>query len=305
MNILLTGGSGMVGQNIIHSNHFKDCNLYSPSREELDLLNKDSINQFLKKNRIDFIIHAAGFVGGIGVNIKYPVEFLYKNLQMGFNLIIEARNSGIKNFLNIGSSCMYPKGFKNPIREEDLLSGFLEPTNEGYAIAKISTAKLCEYISREEKSFLYKTAISCNLFGRFDTFDKETSHLVPAAIIKVYEASQKQNPVNIWGNGKARREFMYAEDLVDFIKYAVENFSKMPQYLNVGRGSDHTVFEYYKLIAEIIDYALKFEFDLSKPEGMERKLLDVSRMESFGWRNISPIPEGLRKTYGFYLDEYT
>ena len=199
---------------------------------------------------------------------------------------------------------MYPREATNPLNEELILKGELEPTNEGYAIAKITTTRLCEYINRENGEFQYKTVIPCNLYGKYDKFDPKNSHMLPAVIRKIHEAKiNNQEVLDIWGDGEARREFMYAEDLADFVYYAIENFEKMPQNINVGLGHDYTINEYYKVVADVIGYKGKFIHDLSKPVGMKQKLIDDSKLQEFGWKYKTSLQDGIKKTYEYYLNE--
>ncbi len=199
MKILLTGGSGMVGRNIQEHQRAKTVDLVAPGRSELDLTHSASVDAYLAAVKPDLIIHAAGIVGGIGANMAAPVQFLTDNLTMGTNLIMGARRAGIPRLLNIGSSCMYPREGENPLREETVLTGALEPTNEGYALAKIACAKLCRYIAEEDSSFLYRTIIPCNLYGRHDKFDPLKAHMIPAVIAKIHDAVQAgRDTVEIW-----------------------------------------------------------------------------------------------------------
>lgn len=200
---------------------------------------------------------------------------------------------------------MYPRDALNPLGEELILKGELEPTNEGYALAKVTSTRLCEYIRQENPARLYKTIIPCNLYGRFDKFDPNHSHMIPAVIRKIDEA-KKNNLVelDIWGDGEARREFMYAEDLADFVFYAITNFDKMPQNLNVGLGTDYTINEYYEAVAKVVGYTGSFKHDLSKPVGMKQKLIDDQKLKAFGWSYKTSLELGIQKTYNFYLSEY-
>lgn len=300
MRILLTGGNGMVGQNVLENAKAKNHEIIAPSSKELNLLDYDAVNLFIKKEQPNFIIHAAGLVGGIQANINNPVNFLVKNTDIGRNILLAAYENNVKNVLNLGSSCMYPKNAKNPLKEEFILKGELEQTNEGYAIAKIYTARLCEYINSENKTYQYKTAIPCNLFGKYDKFSPQNSHMIPAVIKKIIEAEETKSKVVIWGDGKARREFMYAEDLADFVFYAIDNFANMPQNLNVGLGKDYTINEYYKAIAAEVNYIGNFEYDLTKPVGMKQKLVDITKLNNFGWKSKTSLEEGIKKTIEFY-----
>lgn len=303
--LLLTGAHGMVGRNIQEHAAASGFDMLVPSRAALDLTDYAATLTYLQTHQPDTVVHAAGKVGGIQANIKAPVEFLLSNLDMGRNIVWGARQAGIRRFINLGSSCMYPRGHNEPLTEDRVLTGELEPTNEGYAIAKVATARLCDYISREDPSFQYKTLIPCNLYGRFDKFDPNHSHLVPAIILKVHQAMQSgANEVEIWGDGTARREFMYAGDLADAVFRAVQQFDSLPQYMNVGLGFDYTINQYYQAVADVMGYRGSFVHDVSKPVGMARKLVSVERQQAWGWKASHSLAEGISKTYNYYLKEY-
>jgi len=304
MKILLTGANGMVGRNILAiAKDYQHVFLY-PSSKELNLLNVDAIKRYMLQHQPDMVIHAAGIVGGIQANMASPVKFLVDNMQMGLNVLTASDDCNIGRFLNLSSSCMYPRDAINPLSENLILKGELEPTNEGYALAKITSTRLCEYICKENSTRLYKTIIPCNLYGRFDKFDPNNSHMIPAVIRKLDEASKaNKKEIDIWGDGKARREFMYAEDLAKFIFYAIDNFEKMPQNLNVGLGTDFTINEYYQAVANVVGYKGSFKHDLSKPVGMRQKLIDDKKLLEFGWSHITELEAGIKKTYEFYLSE--
>ena len=306
MKILLTGGSGMVGRNIQdYAQLYRDDEVLHPSSRELNLLDFESVKAYLTQHQPDFIIHAAGIVGGIQANIDNPVKFLVDNLKMGQNLVLAAQEVGIKQLLNLGSSCMYPRSAPNPLREEQILTGALEPTNEGYALAKIVTAKLCNYCSQESHGELqYKTLIPCNLYGKYDKFDGVKSHMIPAALYKIHQAKvQNADQVEIWGDGTARREFMYAEDLADAVFYALDNFARMPDMLNIGLGHDFSINEYYEAVATIVGFEGSFAHDTTKPVGMKQKLVSIEKLEDFGWKHRYSLAEGLQKTYQYYLEK--
>lgn len=301
MKIFLTGGNGLVGKNILHFSKAKEYFFLHPTSKELDLKNYAAVNQYIKLNQPDLIIHAAGIVGGIHANMAEPVKFLVDNIDIGRNIILSAKENNVKRFINLASSCMYPRNAKNPLSEDLILQGELEPTNEGYAIAKIMSTRLCEYISREDKSLLYKTIIPCNIYGKFDKFSPEHSHMIPAVIKKIYDAKKSnQSEIDIWGDGLSRREFMYAEDLADFIFYALEHFENMPQNINVGLGFDYTINEYYNAVAEVIGYKGTFVHDLTKPTGMKQKLIDNTKLTAFGWQHSTSLKEGIKKTFDYY-----
>jgi len=300
--IYLSGGNGMVGRNIINHIESKNYKILSPKRSDLNLLNYNETKNFITKNKPDIIIHTAGVVGGIEANINNPVKFLVENTQIGLNILTASKEMKIKNFINLGSSCMYPHNSNNSLSEEQILSGKLESTNEGYALAKICITKLCEYLNSEDNSLLYKTIIPCNLYGKYDNFDNNSSHMIPAVIKKIHEAKKnKLQFVDIWGDGHARREFMYASDLADFIYFAIKNFYKMPQNINVGIGEDHSINDYYKKIANIIGFKGKFINDLSKPIGMKKKLINNQKLIEFGWKHKTSLEDGIKRTYEYFL----
>lgn len=304
MKILITGGNGMVGKNILEHHKASNYEILAPSSSELNLRDFDAVDKYIKQNKPDIIIHAAGLVGGIQANMARPVDFLVHNLDMGRNIIMAAKENGVKYFLNMASSCMYPREAQNPLQEELILKGELEPTNEGYAIAKVVATRLCEYIVKENPTLQYKTVIPCNLYGKYDKFSPEHSHMVPAVIKKIYEAKQNNaTEIDIWGDGLARREFMYTADLADFVFYALDHFDKMPQNINVGLGFDYTINEYYEAIAEAVGFKGKFVHDLSKPIGMKQKLIDDSKLKQFGWQHQTTLKEGIKKTLDYFKKE--
>jgi GDP-L-fucose synthase len=304
IRILLTGGGGMVGLNLLEHSAMHEYEVLVPRSSELDLRDFGAVQGYLAKHLPDLVIHAAGKVGGIQANMREPVGFLMDNLDMGRNIVWAAHAVGIKRLINLGSSCMYPRNHSEPLSEEMVLKGELEPTNEGYALAKVVTARLCEYIMRENDAFQYKTLIPCNIYGRYDKFNPVHSHLVPAIIHKVYQAKTSgQQLVEIWGDGTARREFMYAGDLADAIARSIKNFDTLPTYMNIGLGHDYTINQYYQAAAEVMGYTGDFVHDLSKPVGMARKLVSVERQQTWGWSARYNLREGIEKTYNYYLKE--
>jgi len=304
MKILITGSRGMVGRNIVEHASASKFDILSPSSNELNLLKIEEVREYIDFNQPDMVIHAAGIVGGIQANMANPVRFLVDNMQMGINIIMTSKAYQVRRFINLSSSCMYPRNAQNPLSEDLMLKGELEPTNEGYAIAKVASTRLCEYIHREDESFLYKTVIPCNLYGKYDKFDPEHSHMIPAVIRKVHDAKKKgMGSVNIWGDGTARREFMYAADFADFVYFAISNFEAMPQNINVGLGHDYTIDEYYQKIASTIGYQGSFTHDLSKPIGMRQKLIDDTRLKKFGWQHQTTLAQGIQQTYDYFLNE--
>jgi GDP-L-fucose synthase len=301
--LLITGGSGMVGQNILNHPFAKSWEIFAPSSNELDLTNTLECEKYISKKMPNLIIHSAGKVGGIKANIAEPVEFLDKNIMIGRNVIMGARLAGVKNLINLASTCIYPRLAENPLNEELILKGELEPTNEGYAIAKIFSTRLCEFIRREDPTYQYKTLIPCNLYGLYDKFDPNKSHLVPAIIHKIHQAKISNKPsVEIWGDGNARREFMYSADLADAVFNAAKNMEILPNKINIGIGNDYTINEYYETIAEVLGWNGVFTHDLSKPVGMMRKLCDTSLQSNWGWKPKTSLKNGLTKTYQYYLE---
>ena len=300
--VLLTGGRGMVGKNILEHPLATHFHFLAPTSEDLDLRDFSKVQNYFSLHLPDFVIHAAGLVGGIQANIARPVDFLVENMDLGRNVVLAARNAGVKKLLNLSSSCMYPRDAINPLTEDLILKGELEPTNEGYALAKIFAMRLCEYIHREDNSFEYKTFVPCNLFGRFDKFDPKHSHLIPAIIHKVHLAKiNSVRTVEIWGDGTARREFMYAGDLADVLLQALSNFETVPDLMNVGLGHDHTINEYYEVVAKVAGWSGEFIHDLSKPVGMKQKLVSIARQRSWGWTAPTSLEGGISKAYDYYL----
>ena len=293
----------MVGRNLLENSAISEFEVLAPRSSELNLCDFNAVQTYVSQHQPDLIIHAAGKVGGIQANMREPVGFLMDNLDMGRNIVWAAHQAGVKKLINLGSSCMYPRNHNEALREEMVLQGELEPTNEGYALAKVVTARLCEYIMREDASFQYKTLIPCNLYGRHDKFDPKHSHLIPAIIHKVYQAKQTgQATVEIWGDGTARREFMYSGDLSDALIRAIKNFDTLPSLMNVGLGCDYTINEYYQAAADVMGYTGEFVHDLSKPVGMARKLVSVVRQREWGWVAQHELRGGLNNTYAYYLN---
>lgn len=301
--ILLTGGSGLVGRNIQEHSSADKWEILTPSRKELDLTDLSSVSQWVKKHQPDIIIHAAGLVGGIKANIQDPVKFLDVNVSMGRNIIMVARDCNVTKLINLGSSCMYPKSIHSPLTEDKLMAGKLEPTNEGYALAKLFTTKLCQYISKENSNMHYKTMIPCNIYGKHDNFNLETAHLLPAIIQKIHTAKvDNLNTVSVWGDGTVRREFLYAEDLADAILLAVEDLHKIPNIMNIGFGLDYSVNEYYKTVAEVMNWKGTLVHDLSMPIGMMQKLNGIDRQKKWGWTAQTSLKVGIKKTYQYFLE---
>lgn len=303
MKIFVTGSGGLVGHNVIDNPEIKQNELLTPRSKELNLIDYEAVVSYIKKNQPDLIIHCAGKVGGIQANMKDMYGFYTDNAVMGINLVRAAKECGVKKFINLSSSCTYPRDYKQPLKEEYTLQAELEPTNEGYALAKLSVLKMCEYISKECEGFEYKSLIPCNLYGRYDKFGEKNAHMIPSIIRKIHFAKEnKEFSVEIWGSGEARREFMYAGDLVDCIAYCIQNWDKVPALMNVGLGYDYTVNEYYETIKKILGYEGNFTHDLTKPVGMKQKLLDVTRAKDIGWTAKTSLEDGVKQAYEYFLE---
>lgn len=293
----------MVGSNIREHPRALEWEFLTPTSQELDLTCLAAVRKYTLENRPDIVIHGAGRVGGIQANISSPVEFMVANLDIGRNVIMASAEAGVPKLLNLGSSCMYPCNAPNPLHEEMILQGELEPTNEGYALAKIVAARLCQYL-RRERGLAYKTLIPCNLYGRHDKFSPENSHLIPAIIHKVHTSKATgDSTVEIWGDGSARREFMYAGDFADAVMYALDHFDETPDLLNIGLGHDHSINEYYEVVASIVGWQGRFVHDVTKPVGMRQKLVAIDRQLTWGWKPMSSLQDGIRDTYEYYLAE--
>lgn len=303
MKVFLTGGRGMVGRAVQDDPAAADHSIVAPSSEELDLTDRAAVMAAVAAEKPDLVIHAAGRVGGIQANMAHKAGFLTDNLDMGVNIVKAAAAAGVPKLINLGSSCMYPHDAPNPLSEDSLGKGELEPTNEGYGLAKLAVARLCAFVSEEQSALSYKTLMPCNLYGLHDKFDPKVSHLVPAIIRKVHEAKVSgAETVEIWGDGTARREFMFAGDLADGIWYAVDRFDDLPGFMNIGLGHDHSVTDYYTEAARVIGWDGQFTHDLTKPTGMTQKLVSIARQEAFGWTLKTSLAEGIALTYAYFRE---
>lgn len=297
MRILITGGKGMVGRNLCEHPAADKHMIEAPSRSQLDLFDYAATKSFIDGFQPGAIIHAAGRVAGILANDRDPAGFMVANLDLGRNVVLAAREVGVPKLINLGSSCMYPAQALGPLREETLLSGKPEPTNEGYALAKLTIAKLCEYVSREP-DLSYKTIIPCNLYGRHDKYDPELSHMLPAIIRKIHEAKADGNEtVEIWGDGRARREYLFAGDLADGIWHVLDHFEDAPQTMNMGIGNDLSVLGYYKEAAKVMSWTGRFVHNTSRPVGMKSKVVSIDKQKDIGWNPRTSLDEGIRQTY--------
>jgi GDP-L-fucose synthase len=300
--IYVAGHDGLVGSALVRSLRSKGFNnLVLRRRSELDLISKQDVDAFFAAERPQYVFLAAAKVGGILANSTYPADFIYSNLMVQVNVIDAAWRFGVHKLLFLGSSCIYPKHAPQPIKEEYLLSGPLEPTNEWYAVAKIAGIKLCQaYWAQHGLRAI--SLMPTNLYGPGDNYNLETSHVLPALIRKIHEAREEgRAQVVIWGTGNARREFLHVDDLAAAAVFLMEHYDER-EIVNVGTGEDVTIAELAHLIARVIGYQGGFVFDTSKPDGTPRKLLDVSRLHALGWRHSIPLPAGIRSAYGWFLE---
>lgn len=298
--IFVAGHRGMVGSAVVRRLAQEDCEILTVSRDTLDLRDQAGVRRWLMKEKPDAIMLAAARVGGILANDSYPADFLYENLIIETNLIEAAFRKGVDKLLFLGSSCIYPKHAPQPIPEDALLTGPLEPTNEWYAIAKIAGLKLCEAYRRQYGAD-FIAAMPCNLYGPGDNFDLETSHVIPALIRKAHEAKTRgDGSLAVWGSGAPRREFLHVDDCADALVYLLKNYSSEPP-VNIGAGEDVSIEDLARLVMDVVGLSGDVEFDRSKPDGTPRKLLDVSRLNAMGWRWKIGLREGLRDTYAWYL----
>jgi GDP-L-fucose synthase len=302
IKIYIAGHKGMVGSAIWRALIDKGfTNLTGASSKELDLRNQEAVSRFIKKEQPEVIIDAAARVGGILANNDYPYQFIMENMQIQNNLIDAALKNNVEKFIFLGSSCIYPKFAPQPLKEEYLLTDSLEPTNEWYAIAKITGVKTCQAI-RKQFGKDYVSLMPTNLYGTHDNFDLNTSHVLPAMIRKFHEAKENNHaPVTLWGSGTPMREFLFVDDMAQAVVFALEN--KLPDYLyNVGTGEDLTVRELAETIQKIIGHEGEIIWDTTKPDGTPRKLLDVTKMHNVGWKHKIELQEGIQKTYDWFLE---
>lgn len=300
--LFVTGGRGMVGRNLCDHPGIARWQVLAPSRAELDLTDVLALHDWLDRHRPDAVVHAAGLVGGIQANLAEPLRYLAENARIGLNVITACRAAQVPVLINLSSSCVYPKDLGHGLSEDRILTGPLEPSNEGYALAKIMAMRMVEYAAREEPGLHWRTLIPCNLYGPHDKFDPRHSHLLPAIIHKLHQAKLAgDETVEIWGDGEARREFMYAGDLAGAILRALDDPQSLPPVMNVGPGVDHAINDYYRIAAEVIGWTGRFTHDLSRPVGMRQKLLDVSRQNAWGWAPQTALRDGIAATYAHYL----
>jgi GDP-L-fucose synthase len=302
--IFIAGSRGLVGSAIVR--RLEDAGatrLLMATREQLDLRDQAAVNYWFRANRPEYVYLAAGTVGGIFANSSRPAEFIYDNMLIHATVVHAAHQYGVKKLLYLGSSCIYPRMAPQPMKEEHLLTGLLEPTNEPYAIAKIAGIKLCEAY-RKQYGANFISAMPTNLYGQNDNFDLTQSHVLPALIRKFHDAKVEGNPeVTIWGTGTPRREFLHVDDLADACVFLMDHYDELG-HINVGTGEDLSIRELADAVKHVIYPGATLRFDTSKPDGPPRKLLDVSRLHALGWRHRIPLHEGLASTYEWFLQHH-
>ncbi len=309
--IFVAGHRGMVGSAIVRKLQALGYGrVITATRDELNLLDQKAVHAFFASHQIDQVYLAAAKVGGIHANNSYPAEFIYENLMIEANIIQAAHLSGVQKLLFLGSSCIYPKHAEQPMREDALLTGILEPTNEPYAIAKIAGIKLCESYNRQYGRD-YRSVMPTNLYGPHDNYHPENSHVIPALLRRFHEATQRgDEEVVIWGSGKPMREFLHVDDMAAASVHVMEldnatyqaNTQPMLSHINVGTGEDCTIRELAETIAKVTGFAGRLTFDASKPDGTPRKLMDVSRLKALGWQASISLEDGLRDAFGWYVE---
>lgn len=309
--IFVAGHRGLVGSAIVRVLHAQGLtNIVTRTHSELELTNQAQVREFFATEEIDQVYLAAAKVGGIHANNTYPAEFIYDNMMVQANVVHEAWKAGVQKLLFLGSSCIYPRMAEQPIREEYLMGGNLEPTNEPYAMAKIAGIKLCESYNRQYGTD-YRSVMPTNLYGPGDNYHPENSHVIPALIRRFHEAKAKDAPeVLIWGSGRPMREFLFVDDMAEASVYVMQldpaiynaHTDPMHSHINVGTGQDTTIGDLARLVGKVVGYQGRIEFDTSKPDGTPRKLLDVSKLESLGWRAHVPLEEGLQRAYAAFIE---
>lgn len=298
--VWVAGHRGMAGAAIVRRLQREQCEIVTAARGELDLLRQADVHAWVADRRIDAVFLAAATVGGIIANSTRPAEFLYENLVIETNVIHAAKTAGVKKLLFLGSSCIYPRMAGQPLKEEALLTGALEPTNEWYAIAKIAGIKLCAAF-RRQYGCDFVSVMPTNLYGPGDRYDAQNGHVVAALIMKIHEAKMANSgTAELWGSGTPKREFLFTEDLADACVFVMKNYSD-ELILNVGTGREMTILELAESIARVAGWKGTFTFDRSKPDGMPRKVMDVRRLAALGWRAQTPFDEGIKQAYDWYV----
>lgn len=299
--IYVAGHRGLVGSALCRKLRAEGYrNLLTATREQLDLRDQAAVNYWFRANRPEYVFLVAGTVGGILANSTRPAEFIYDNLMIHATVVHAAHLYGVRKLLYLGSSCIYPRECPQPMKEEYLLTGALEPTNEPYAVAKIAGIKLCQAY-RRQYGCNFISAMPTNLYGPHDNFDPETSHVLPALLRRFHEAAAEgRREAVVWGTGRPRREFLHVDDLAEACLFLMERYEG-DQHLNVGTGEDVSIRELAELVAEVVGFRGEIRFDPSRPDGAPRKLLDVSRIRAAGWQPRIALPEGIRQTYAWFL----
>ena len=300
--IYVAGHRGLVGSAIVRGLQKNGyTNIIGKTHKELDLLNPIEVENFFKEEKIEYVFLAAAKVGGIYANSTYPADFIYENLQIQNNVIGNAYKYGVKKLMFLGSSCIYPKMCPQPIKEEYLLSGYLEETNEAYALAKIAGLKMCEYFNKQYGTN-FISVMPTNLYGPYDNFHPENAHVMPALIRRFHEAKVSgTKEVVVWGSGTPLREFLYSEDMADACIYLMENYEGN-DFFNIGTGKEITIRGLAELIKEVVGYKGEIIWDRTKPDGTPRKLLDVSRLEKTGWKYKMELKDGIREAYKWFIE---
>ncbi|NNE96694.1 MAG: GDP-L-fucose synthase [Acidimicrobiales bacterium] len=303
--IYVAGHGGLVGSALLRRLEQGGYhNIITASSSELDLRDQSDVNEFMAEHKPEQVILAAGKVGGIHANNTYPAQFLYDNMMIHGTVVHAAHEVGVEKLLYLGSSCIYPRLAKQPIAESELLTGALEPTNEGYALAKIAGIKMCETYKRQYGDN-FVSAMPTNLYGPNDNFDLEGSHVIPALMRKFHDAKQSGAPtVEVWGSGSAMREFLHVDDLADACIFLLANYNGV-QHVNVGTGEDQSISELAEMIGEIVYPEATLTWDTSKPDGTPRKVLDVSKLHALGWKHSIDLRQGLTDTYRWFTEHYT
>ncbi|PIQ94106.1 MAG: GDP-fucose synthetase [Nitrospirae bacterium CG_4_10_14_0_8_um_filter_41_23] len=301
--IYIAGHRGLVGSALVRRlTEPGYMNLIVRTHAELDLTRQTEVEDFFKREHPEYVFLAAAKVGGILANNTYPAEFIYSNIVVQSNVIHSSYLFGVKKVLFLGSSCIYPRDCPQPMKEDYLLSGYLEPTNEPYAIAKIAGIKMCQAYNRQYGAN-FISVMPTNLYGPNDNFDIQNAHVLPALIRKFHEAKVAgQKEVVVWGTGSPRREFLYVDDLADACIFLMNNYNNSPEIINIGVGKDISIRELALMVKEIVDYNGEIVFDTSKPDGTPRKLLDVSKLSSLGWQAKTGLREGIKRTYQWYVE---
>jgi GDP-L-fucose synthase len=302
--IYLSGHHGLVGSAILGRLSAAGYrNIVTRTHAELDLTRQDQTEAFFESEKPEYVFLSAAKVGGIGANSHYPAQFIYENLEIALNIINSSYKTGVKKLLNLGSSCIYPKFAPQPMKEEHLLSGALEPTNEAYAIAKIAAIKLCKHYN-DEYGTNYISVMPTNMYGPGDRYDLENGHVLPTLIRKFHEAKVRGGEVTLWGDGSPLREFLYSDDLGAACVFLMEKFDyrDLGEFVNIGSGEELTIKKLAALVADIVGYTGKVHWDSSKPNGTPRKLLDSSRLFALGWRPEVGLRTGIEKAYRDFLE---